>query len=118
MGVSGRTPSPPPPAGVERASEGRVGSPPDGPSGAEEQAVPDRTALDQELAALDAERLAIDRHIRDAVARQRHGTDPRAIEQARADEARWLQRMDRLMTRIRATESRLLLQRRGSDRWR
>lgn len=79
--------------------------------------MPDRAALEQELAALDAERLALDGRIRDAVARQRHCTDPGQIAKARADEAMWLGRMDRLMTRIRAAEGRLLLERQGDNRW-
>lgn len=79
--------------------------------------MPDRAALEQELAALDAERLAIDRRIRDAVARQRHATDPQAAEQARAEEARCLRQLDGLMTRIRATEGRLLMDKQGASRW-
>lgn len=77
----------------------------------------DRAALERELARLDAERLALDGRIRDAVARQRFSADSGEIEQARRDEAKWLTHMDRLMTRIRAAEGRLLLQNQGLDRW-
>ena len=58
---------------------------------------------------LDARRLDLDARLRDAVARQRYVPDESAAERARSDEATLLADMDRLMTRIRAVEAKLLL---------
>lgn len=69
----------------------------------------DSAALRQELAVLDARRLDLDARLRDAVARQRYAPDESAAERARSDEATLLADMDRLMTRIRAVEAKLLL---------
>jgi uncharacterized protein YhaN len=69
----------------------------------------DSAALRQELAVLDARRLDFDARLRDAVARQRFAPDETAAERARSDEAALLAEMDRLMTRIRAVEAKLLL---------
>lgn len=65
--------------------------------------------LKRDLAKLDARRLELDAELRDAVSRQRYGGDAEGTERARADEARLLAELDRLMTRIRATEAKLLL---------
>jgi hypothetical protein len=66
-------------------------------------------ALKQELATLDARRLDLDARLRDAVARQRYAPSEELAERARSDEAALLAEMDRLMTRIRAVEAKLLL---------
>lgn len=66
-------------------------------------------ALRQELTALDTRRLDLDARLRDAVARQRYARDRALTEQARSEEAALLADMDRLMTRIRAVEAKLLL---------
>ena len=68
-----------------------------------------QAALRQELTALDARRLDIDARLREAVARQRYARDRALAEQARSEEAALLADMDRLMTRIRAVEAKLLL---------
>lgn len=67
------------------------------------------TTLRQELTALDARRLDLDARLRDAVARQRYARDRALAERARSEEASLLADMDRLMTRIRAVEAKLLL---------
>ena len=69
----------------------------------------DSAALRQELAVLDARRLDLDARLRDAVARQRFAPDETTADRARSDEAALLAEMDRLMTRIRAVEAKLLL---------
>jgi hypothetical protein len=74
---------------------------------------PDRTKLEEELDTLDARRLELDAALRDAQNRQRYGREPRAIEQARADEEALVKDLDHLMTRLRAVEGRLLLARSG-----
>ncbi len=66
-------------------------------------------ALRQELTLLDARRLDLDARLRDAVARQRYTRDRTLAEEARAEEAALLADMDRLMTRIRAVEAKLLM---------
>lgn len=69
-------------------------------------------ALWEELAALDQRRQEYDRRVREAVDRQRYSTQPGANETARADERRLMVELDRVMTRIRAVEGKLLLARR------
>jgi hypothetical protein len=71
--------------------------------------MPDPAMLKRDLARLDARRLELDSELRDAVARQLYAGDAEGTERARADEARLLAELDRLMTRIRATEAKLLL---------
>jgi predicted aminopeptidase len=73
----------------------------------------DREKLEEELTRLDARRSQLDAAIRDAQNRQRYCHEPRTIEQARTDEAALLQELDRLMTRYRALEGRLLLAQSG-----
>ena len=73
----------------------------------------DRAKLEEELTALDARRLQLDAAIRDAHNRQRYCHEPRTVEQARAEEAALLTELDRLMTRYRAVEGRLLLAQSG-----
>ena len=73
----------------------------------------DRVKLEEELTALDARRLQLDSAIRDAQNRQRYCHEPRTVEQARAEEAALLTELDRLMTRYRAVEGRLLLAQSG-----
>ena len=75
--------------------------------------ISDRAQLEEELAALDAHRLQLDAAIRDAQNRQRYCPEPATVEQARADEAALLRDLDRLMTRYRALEGRLLLAQSG-----
>ncbi len=80
----------------------------------ERSSVPsDRTKLEEELIGLDARRLQLDAAIRDAQNRPRYCRDPRTVEQARAEEAALAKELDRLMTRYRAVEGRLLLARSG-----
>ena len=76
----------------------------------------ERAKLEQELVTLDESRQQLDRRIRDATDRQRYGGDGRAVEDARRDEQALLVEMDRLMTRIRAVEAKLLLVRKGAER--
>ena len=71
--------------------------------------MPDRMELEQELTMLDRRREALDGRIRDAVNRQRYCQDPGEIEQARVDESACMKELDRLMTRYRAVEGKLLL---------
>jgi beta-lactamase class A len=68
--------------------------------------------LRQELRELDEKRTQLDRRIADAVNRQRFSPDRADAEKARDDERKHLAEMDRLMTRIRAVEGKLLLLRR------
>jgi predicted nucleic acid-binding Zn-ribbon protein len=69
----------------------------------------DEAKLLTELAALDAERYRLDRLIRDAVARKRYRSDPEQARRASDEEHSLVIEMDRLMTRIRGLEGRLLL---------
>lgn len=71
-------------------------------------------ALWEELAALDQRRQEYDRRIREAVNRQRYLTEVRANEAARSEERRLMTELDRVMTRIRAVEGKLLLARRSA----
>ena len=73
----------------------------------------DRTKLEEELNALDAQRLRLDAAIRDAQNRQRYGREPGTVEGARAEEAALVRDLDHLMTRYRAVEGRLLLAQSG-----
>jgi hypothetical protein len=73
----------------------------------------DREKLEEELTRLDARRSQLDAAIRDAQNRQRYCHEPGTVEQARTDEAALLQELDRLMTRYRALEGRLLLAQSG-----
>lgn len=75
--------------------------------------MPDRAKLREELAALDVRRQELDARIRDAVDRQRYGSDPAEIDAAKRDEQTSLVEMDRLMTRIRAVEGQLLILEKG-----
>jgi hypothetical protein len=73
----------------------------------------DRAKLEEELTGLDARRLQLDAAIRDAQNRQRYCHEPHTVEQARAEEAALVKDLDRLMTRYRALEGRLLLAQSG-----
>jgi hypothetical protein len=73
----------------------------------------ERTKLEEELTGLDARRLQLDAAIRDAQNRQRYCHELRTVEQARVDESTLLKELDRLMTRYRALEGRLLLAQSG-----
>jgi hypothetical protein len=78
--------------------------------------MPDEAKLREELAALDARRQDLDAGIRDAVDRQRYASNPDDVAAAQADERNRVVEMDRLMTRIRAAEGKLLLLRKaGAD---
>jgi hypothetical protein len=72
-------------------------------------------ALWAELAALDQRRQDYDRRIREAVNRQRYIAEARSNEAARAEERRLMIELDRVMTRIRAVEGKLLLARRSAS---
>lgn len=74
---------------------------------------PDQAKLEDELNALDGRRLHLDASIRDAQNRQRYSHEPRAVEQARAEETALIKELDLLMTRYRALEGRLLLAQSG-----
>ena len=69
--------------------------------------------LRQELLDLDRRREHLDRQLEDAVLRQRYAPSPAEHEPARSDEQRLLAEMDRLMTRIRAVEGKILQARKG-----
>jgi hypothetical protein len=69
----------------------------------------DEEKLLAELATLDAERSRLDDLVRDAVDRKRYSSDPEQGARASAEERSYLVEMDRLMTRIRGVEGRLLL---------
>jgi hypothetical protein len=69
----------------------------------------DESRLLAELAHLDGERYRLDNVIRDAVDRKRYSSDPDEAARASAAERCYLVEMDRLMTRIRGVEGRLLL---------
>lgn len=73
----------------------------------------DQPALWQELATLDQRRQDCDHRLREALDRQRYSSDPGAGEAAKADERRLMGELDRVMTRIRAVEGKLLLARRS-----
>lgn len=74
----------------------------------------DEGALWEELADLDRRRQDYDRRLRDALDRQRYVPEPGASEAARAEERRLMVELDRVMTRIRAVEGKLLLARRAA----
>jgi hypothetical protein len=65
--------------------------------------------LAAELAELDARLLAIDGAIRDATNRRRYGGTPDGVARAADDLDRLVADLDRLMTRKRAVEAKLLL---------
>lgn len=71
----------------------------------------DQAALWQELADLDLRRQDCDRRLREASDRQRYMAEPGASEAAKADERRLVLELDRVMTRIRSVEGKLLLAR-------
>ena len=72
----------------------------------------DVARLRDELADLADRQGKIDAILRDAALRQRYGRDPESIAKAKEDEQRHLVLLDRLMTRIRAVEAKLLLRKR------
>jgi hypothetical protein len=72
----------------------------------------DQARLRSELHRLDERQIELDRKLRDAACRLRFCGDPDGLRQARADEREHLAALDRLMTRIRAVEAKLLLIRR------
>src|SRR5215211_4781183 len=67
----------------------------------------EKPRLSAKLAALDAERYFLDQVIREAL--ERYSSDPDEVARAAAEERSYLLQMDRLMTRIRGLEGRLLL---------
>ena len=69
---------------------------------------------DVDWLALHADREAVERALTLAQARQRYGTDPEAVAQARGEEAELLVNLDRILTRIRAAEYR---RQPGARRW-
>jgi hypothetical protein len=69
----------------------------------------EKPRLSAKLAALDAERYFLDQVIREALDRKRYSSEPDEVARAAAEERRYLVQMDRLMTRIRGLEGRLLL---------
>jgi hypothetical protein len=67
----------------------------------------------EQLHDLDLRRAELDRRIADAVNRQRYEKDKARIDAAKRDEQSLLVEMDRLMTRIRAVEGKILQLRRS-----
>jgi hypothetical protein len=74
--------------------------------------VPDLAELTHELAALDERLLDLDRRLQLARELRRCLVDGQA-ERVEAEEAQIVSEMDRLMTRIRATEAKLIRVREG-----
>jgi len=74
-------------------------------------------ALEADLAILDKRRMDLDRRISNAEQIQRHTGDTAARQQATQELQSLLIEMDRLMTRIRTVEGKLMLRRRGDRRW-
>jgi hypothetical protein len=72
----------------------------------------DVVRLREELVDLADRHGKLDAMLRDAALRQRFGRDPESIARAREDERLHLQVLDRLMTRIRAVEAKLLIRKR------
>jgi hypothetical protein len=72
----------------------------------------DVVRLREELVDLADRHGKLDAMLRDATLRQRFGPDPESIARAQEDERRHLQVLDRLMTRIRAVEAKLLIRKR------
>jgi predicted nucleic acid-binding Zn-ribbon protein len=70
--------------------------------------VSEEARLREELLDLDRRREHLDRKIEDAVRRQRYAPSPDEVDRAKSDERSVLSEMDRLMTRIRAVEGKLL----------
>lgn len=70
------------------------------------------TKLIDELVSLQAKQAELDRKLRDAANRQRFSADITHVERAREDERSHLVLLDRLMTRMRAVEAKLLLRKR------
>ena len=68
--------------------------------------------LRDELVLLQERQADLDGKLRDAANRQRFSSSAAGVEQARDDERKQLVLLDRLMTRIRAVEGKLLLRRR------
>jgi hypothetical protein len=72
----------------------------------------DVVRLREELADLSDRHGKLDAMLRDAALRQRFGADPESIAKAKDDERNHLLVLDRLMTRMRAVEAKLLIRRR------
>jgi predicted nucleic acid-binding Zn-ribbon protein len=72
--------------------------------------------LEREMDVLDAQRRELDLQIKNAQDRQRYSTDPAEVQRGKAEEETLLRELDRLMTRYRAMEGRLLLARKGEKR--
>ncbi|HEX2136899.1 MAG TPA: hypothetical protein VHG30_13510 [Microvirga sp.] len=75
----------------------------------------DRVRLSAELAGLDLRLHELDARIRDAINRQRYGRTPEEAAAGADDLRRFLREQDRLMTRTRAVEAKLLLLQKLSD---
>ena len=72
----------------------------------------DLTSLRDELRQLIERHHQLDHAIRDAVTRQKFCSCPHSVIEAKADEGRHLASLNRVMTRMRAVEAKLLLARR------
>lgn len=72
----------------------------------------DVVRLREELADLSDRQGQLNDMLRDATLRQRFGADPESVAKAQEDERRHLVVLDRLMTRIRAVEAKLLIRKR------
>jgi hypothetical protein len=72
----------------------------------------DVVKLREELADLSDRQGQLDAMLRDAALRQRFGADAESIAKAKDDERHHLQVLDRLMTRMRAVEAKLLIRKR------
>lgn len=71
----------------------------------------DEAKLKAELLDLHERRQVLDTKIREVENRLRFSRDPGAVEVARQDERTRITEMDRLMTRLRAVEAKLLIAR-------
>jgi hypothetical protein len=74
---------------------------------------PDLMRLRDELQRLEERQNELDYKLRDALVRRKFSTDPASLNQAKSDEREYLVLLDRLMTRMRAVEAKLLLKRRS-----
>lgn len=70
--------------------------------------MPDRAALEEELRQLDERREVVERRLQAVLHRQRYVSDPTSLASAQAEERQALMELDRVMTRSRAVEGKLL----------
>jgi len=73
----------------------------------------DLMSLRAELQRLAERQNEIDDKLRDALVRRKFSTDEASLQRAESDEREYLALLDRVMTRMRAVEAKLLLTRRS-----